>query len=306
VPAAGWYPDPHGAPGVLRWWDGAQWTEHRATPDTQLSATAHPTPSTGVVSRLFAGGQAKQEQRAEFERHALAAVHGDAQALAALPAAVAAARQVWRPKQLEQKLWDAFTVAVRNAVSDDVVTPAEEQHIAAVAGALGIDMRQLGARAFPLFEELVIAGINDGRLPRLSQAPIMLKRDEIPYASFGCSLMKEVALREFRAGTSSVSIPLGAGVRYRVGGVRGRSVVVGTQLVAEDVGVLTVTSTRSVFAGQKKTLEFRHDKLVGMEQYVDGLRLNVSNRQAASLLKTHPGESASIAAAVITAAVSRL
>lgn len=25
---AGWYPDPHGAPRTLRYWDGAQWTQH--------------------------------------------------------------------------------------------------------------------------------------------------------------------------------------------------------------------------------------------------------------------------------------
>jgi Scramblase/Protein of unknown function (DUF2510) len=25
---AGWYPDPHGTPNLLRWWDGVRWTEH--------------------------------------------------------------------------------------------------------------------------------------------------------------------------------------------------------------------------------------------------------------------------------------
>ena len=29
--AAGWYPDPTGAPGG-RWWDGAQWTAHTLAP----------------------------------------------------------------------------------------------------------------------------------------------------------------------------------------------------------------------------------------------------------------------------------
>ncbi|MEU6552276.1 phospholipid scramblase-related protein [Streptomyces sp. NPDC046915] len=31
---AGWYPDPHGAPQTLRYWDGAQWTDH-TSPDQQ-------------------------------------------------------------------------------------------------------------------------------------------------------------------------------------------------------------------------------------------------------------------------------
>ncbi|NEA99494.1 phospholipid scramblase-related protein [Streptomyces sp. SID13726] len=34
---AGWYPDPHGAPQTLRYWDGAQWTQH-THPDQQQAA----------------------------------------------------------------------------------------------------------------------------------------------------------------------------------------------------------------------------------------------------------------------------
>lgn len=38
---AGWFPDPHGAPQTLRYWDGAQWTEH-THPDQQQAAPQIP------------------------------------------------------------------------------------------------------------------------------------------------------------------------------------------------------------------------------------------------------------------------
>lgn len=40
--SAGWYPDPHGAPQLLRYWDGSQWTEHTNPADgQQQAAQAH-------------------------------------------------------------------------------------------------------------------------------------------------------------------------------------------------------------------------------------------------------------------------
>ncbi|MBK3563359.1 MULTISPECIES: phospholipid scramblase-related protein [unclassified Streptomyces] len=39
---AGWYPDPHGAPQTLRYWDGAKWTEH--TNADQQGQTAQQAP----------------------------------------------------------------------------------------------------------------------------------------------------------------------------------------------------------------------------------------------------------------------
>jgi hypothetical protein len=311
-PTAGWYQDPGRPPGELRYWGGTAWTEHTAVPPPDNPPVADHSPPedesshrpSGLLGRFGRGRKAKAESRASFEALALAAAQGDDDALGQLPTALSETRESWRAGKLEDKLWEVFSVAVRGVIADDVMTTDEESRLQSLASAMGLSLQELRDKAFPLFEEVVIAGINDGRFPTMDEAPIILKKGETAYGSFGCSLMKEVARRQFQAGTQSVSIPLGAGVRYRVGGIRGKSVVVGTDLVADDGGVLCVTSTRCVFTGQKKTLEFRHDKLVGMQQYADGFRLNVSNRQTASLFKMNPGESASVAAALISAAVA--
>ncbi|MCX4885206.1 MULTISPECIES: phospholipid scramblase-related protein [unclassified Streptomyces] len=41
---AGWYPDPHGAPQTLRYWDGAQWTQHTNTDQQQAQAAQQQAP----------------------------------------------------------------------------------------------------------------------------------------------------------------------------------------------------------------------------------------------------------------------
>jgi uncharacterized protein YxjI len=41
---AGWYPDPHGAPQTLRYWDGMQWTQHTNPDQQQAQAAQQPAP----------------------------------------------------------------------------------------------------------------------------------------------------------------------------------------------------------------------------------------------------------------------
>jgi len=59
MPPAGWYPDPYGVPGLLRWWDGVTWTQH--THHGSAPALADPGPVTSLdatrvgVQPLMAG-----------------------------------------------------------------------------------------------------------------------------------------------------------------------------------------------------------------------------------------------------------
>lgn len=59
-PPAGWYPDPE-QPGQQRYWDGQQWTEHRA-PLAPQPAAQWSTP--GQSPAYTAAGQQEQNQKA--------------------------------------------------------------------------------------------------------------------------------------------------------------------------------------------------------------------------------------------------
>jgi hypothetical protein len=86
-------------------------------------------------------------------------------------------------------------------------------------------------------------------------------------------------------------------VSYRTSAIRGKSVVVGTELQVADSGVLAVTSQRIAYMGNK-TMELSYAKLMNMDVFSDGVRVHVSNRQNAPLFKVDPGVGEVIAATV--------
>jgi hypothetical protein len=70
-PPAGWYQDPENA-AQLRYWDGVEWTEHRAAPPQAAPVT----PSAPYVADVYAAGAnlgqlLTPEQRELYKQHAL-------------------------------------------------------------------------------------------------------------------------------------------------------------------------------------------------------------------------------------------
>ena len=197
----------------------------------------------------------------------------------------------------------AFTRFATLALNDDILTVDEEDALIGLADALGIDQEAVAKRHLPIMHRLVVARVNDGRLPEVTDPHLLTKKGEVVHLETAATLIKEVAVREYRGGYSGVSIRIAKGVRYNTGATRGRSVVVGTKLEAADVGVLSVTSTRAVYVGTSRTTEFAYSKLVSLDAFTDGLRFHVTNRQNASLFRLESGD---VVVATINAAMQRL
>lgn len=122
------------------------------------------------------------------------------------------------------------------------------------------------------------------------QTTLILKKDESSLLDTPVNLLKEVADRELRGRSQGLSIPIGGGVRYRVGAVRGHMVTIGHHWAVADHGVLTVTDRRVVYHGGRKTLEFPFAKLATLNVYSDAIDLGVTSRQTTSSFGTSNAE----------------
>jgi hypothetical protein len=199
----------------------------------------------------------------------------------------------------------AFGAYADNVLADDVLTTDEEKQFFIVLETLGYTVDSMMSSHPDLASRLVVATVNDDRLAEIPNPHVIRKRGEVVHLEVQAQLLKEVALREFRGGSQGVSIPIAKGVRYRVGAFRGRMVTVGSEMTVQDTGVLSVTSQRVAYLGSAKGSEILYTKLMGLEAFTDGIRLQASNRQNALLFRFAEGVSGEAVAATINAAVQR-
>src|SRR3954467_6951590 len=86
-----------------------------------------------------------------------------------------------------------FRTHVEQALADDILSESEEQELFAWADRQGIKQEDWRKHFSDLLDRMLIAGVNDGRLPDVTeQASIMLKAGERVHMLVPASLMKEV------------------------------------------------------------------------------------------------------------------
>jgi hypothetical protein len=91
-------------------------------------------------------------------------------------------------------------------------------------------------------------------------------------------------------GSTGVSIPIGGGIRFRVGAMKGTAVPGDAFQMDKDEGVVMLTTERLVFAGPVQTQEWNFDKLLMLSTTPDesDYFISVSNRKATSGVRFTP------------------
>ena len=94
----------------------------------------------------------------------------------------------------------------------------------------------------------------------------------------------------FRGGSQGVSIPIVAGIRYRVGSFKGQMTPGVEMQMDKDVGMVKLTNQRLIFAGPIATTEWTFAKLLSTFSNPDrtDFIFGVSNRQKSSGLRFSP------------------
>ena len=95
---------------------------------------------------------------------------------------------------------------------------------------------------------------------------------------------------QYVGGSSGVSVPLGGGIRFRVGAMKGQ-VIPGEELqVDKDQGVVMLTTERLIFSGPRHSREWDFDKLLHLSTTDDDSDyfISVSNRQKSSGVRFDP------------------
>jgi hypothetical protein len=132
-----------------------------------------------------------------------------------------------------------------------------------------IEARQAEARRVGCdrlyFDGMVMAGL------QAITSGLSLKPGECALADVPARLARYRAGVRYQGRSRRVSVPLGAGIRYRVGRFGGRRISE-PQLRVEDTGRLVVTNQRIVFVGQQRAVAVPRSKILQLVPARDGFQ----------------------------------
>jgi hypothetical protein len=165
--------------------------------------------------------------------------------------------------------------ALRNAMADSRITSDEDKTLQRLQKLLGLDETDLRDDRDQMQRVHVLARIERGELPKVN-APVDLDGAEICHWVVQARLAQKLTIPgAARPPLARDTFQVDASTPFHVGGERA-ALQQSDEVLPLDLGMLLVTSRRSLFRGARKTATLPHVKLDSLELYSDGIRLGTA------------------------------
>ena len=175
-------------------------------------------------------------------------------------------------------LVEGFETAVERALDDELLSRDEEAAITRYQDHFGLSadpsMRIAQAR---VTQGVVLRQVREGTVPEVNfslggsgHLPFNFQKSEqLVWLMANVDYHQMKTRREFRGGSTGVSVRVAKGVYLRQSAFRGHPVEV-TETV-KDTGLLGLTTKHVYFHGEQERFRVRYDKIVSFEPYENGL-----------------------------------
>ncbi len=191
--------------------------------------------------------------------------------------------------------------ALRNAAEDARLSEDEDRHLTRLQQELGLQDEDLGGDREMLGRLRLLARVEAGQLPTV-EAPLQLVPHETCHWVSPASLADRLELPG-RSGSVARGFALSIGGQTPIPVAATLAPIRPSEdILPVDLGLLMITSRRTVFQGAKRTVSVPHARLETVLLHADGLRLDEPGANTRAVLLV---EDAELTVAILVAAARR-
>jgi hypothetical protein len=176
------------------------------------------------------------------------------------------------PGEVRMAALAIYRGALRDAASDSRLTKEEDTSLKRLQEQLQLSERDLGADFQQLSRLRLLARVAEGNLPQV-HSPVPLVPDERCHWVVQCTLAERISLpTAARKPLAGHAFQVLSAEPFAATGPRD-DLRPAADILPSDIGVLVITSRRTIFQGAKRTVSVTHARAEHIKLYADGVRL---------------------------------
>lgn len=181
--------------------------------------------------------------------------------------------------EISEYLVSGWEATVDHFLNDGALDKEEELSLLAFVDSFQLPQDTLDRKgAFARMAEAgVIRDVLQGKIPDRIKIDTPLpfnfqKSEKLIWVFKDVVYLEDRNKTEYKGRSQGISVRVMKGVYYRFGGNKGEAVT-RTERLHVDTGLLAITTKHIYFSGPKKSMRIRHDKVVSLTPYSDGIAI---------------------------------